>query len=292
MAASPRYAARLDRRALHRLRTSVLARDVALAGAVSLVLGLIRLGAPSFWIDEAFTAQEIHFSFVHKVDVQYHVLHLVLLQPWAAVFGTSEWALRLPSVFGAMLAVGLLVVLGNKLFERRVALIAGLLLATSPFLVMWSQQARAYSTFLALVVLAMLLLLRALERGTRGAWALFGLAFSVVVVWQPASGVEMVPAYAALLIQRRDRVLPHGLLAAVVVAAIAVPWAAVTAMRSTGEGVAINWLKFPTAEAVVRAALDNSGAAGLGLLLAVVGLWVLRRSDRSELAVWFGAWAF
>ena len=282
----------IDRGALHRLRTSVLARDIAIATSVSLVLGLIRLGAPSFWIDEAFTAQEIHFSFVHKVDVQYHVLHLVLLQPWAAVFGTSEWALRLPSVFGAMLAVGLLVVLGNKLFDRRVALISGLLLATSPFLVMWSQQARAYSMFVALVVLAMLLLLRALERGTRGAWAVFGLAFSALLVWQPASGVEMVPAYAALLIQRRERVLPHGLLAAVVVAAIGVPWAAVTAMRSTGEGVAINWLKFPSAEAVVRAVLDNSGAAGLGLLLAVVGLWVLRRTDRSDMAVWLGVWAF
>ena len=273
------------------MRASTVARDVALASAVSLVLGLIRLGAPSFWVDEAFTAAEMRYSLADKLDVQYHFLHLVLLEPWAAVFGSSEWALRLPSVLGAMLAVGLLVVVANKLFDRRVALVSGLLLATSPFLVMWSQQARAYSMFVALCLAAMLLLLRAFERGSRGAWAAFGVALSAVIVWQPASGFLMLPAYAVLVVQRRDRVLPHGLLAAVIVAVLAVPWAGVTAMRSTGEGVSINWIEFPTAEVAARAVLDVSGAAGLGVLLACVGLWVLRRTGRSDLAVWVGAWA-
>ena len=48
-------------------------------------------------------------------------------------------------------------------------------------------------------------------------------------------------------------------------------------MRSTGEGVSINWIDFPTAE-VVRAIPDVFGAVGLGPLLACIGLWVLHRS--------------
>ena len=207
--------ARSNLRVLVRLRTSALARDVVLASAVSLVLGLIRLGAPSFWEDEAFTWAEMQYSLAKKLDVQLHFLHLVLIEPWAALAGTSEWALRFPSVVGAMVSVGLLVVLANKLFDRRVALVSGLLLATSPFFVKWSQQARAYSMFVALCLIAMLLLLRAFERNSRGAWAVFGLALSAVIVWHPVSGCLVLPAYAVFIVQRRDRFLPHGLLSAV-----------------------------------------------------------------------------
>jgi mannosyltransferase len=274
---------------LVRLRTSILARDVAIAAAVSLLLGLIRLGAPSFWVDESFTWAEMQYSLAKKLDVQLHFLHLVLIEPWAALAGTSEWALRFPSVLGAMASVGLLVVLANKLFDQRVALVSGLLLATSPFFVKWSQQARAYSMFVALCVVAMLLLLRAFERDSRRAWAVFGLALSVVIVWHPVSGFLALPAYAVYIVQRRDRFLPHGLLSAVMVAILAVPWAATTAMRSR---VQMGWIDFPTPAVGAHAVLDVSGAAGLGLLLACVGFWVLlRRTGRSDLAVWLGAWA-
>ena len=179
-------------------------------------------------------------------------------------------------------------VLANKLFDRRVALVSGLLLATSPFFVKWSQQARAYSMFVALCLIAMLLLLRAFERNSRGAWAVFGLALSAVIVWHPVSGFLVLPAYAVFIVQRRERFLPHGLLSAVIVAILAVPWAATTAMRSR---VQMGWIEFPTPAVAARAVLDVSGAAGLGLLLACVGFWVLRRTGRSDLAVWLGAWA-
>jgi mannosyltransferase len=215
----------------------------------------------------------------------------VLLKPWVLVAGTSEWALRLPSVVGLMLACGLLVVLARRFFDRRVALVSGVLLAVSPFLVKWSQQARGYSLGLAVTLLSTLLLVRALDRGSRGAWAVYGIAFSAVVVWHPVLGVLLAPAHAVLVSQRRDRFLPHGLLAAVLVAALAVPWAAVVAMRSTGEGVAMNWLTFPSVREAAWALLDVSGMWGLGLVLALGGLWALARTTR-DLAAWLGVWAF
>ena len=55
---------------------------------------------------------------------------------------------------------------------------AGCLLATSPYFVKWSQQARAYPFLAAAAIVATLLLLRALERDGRAAWALYGLAFT------------------------------------------------------------------------------------------------------------------
>jgi mannosyltransferase len=265
--------------------------QVTVVAGVALVLGLIRLGTASFWVDEAFTESEMRRSLVDTISAQYHLLYYWIERPWAAVAGTSEWALRFPSVLGAMLAGSLMLVLGRRLFDPWVGLVSGLLVVTSPFVVQWSQQTRGYTMLLALVIGTTLLLLRALERRSRLAWAVYGLAFTAVVVWQPVSGVLLFPAHALLAAQRRENVLPHGLLAAVVIGALAVPWAAVTAMRSTGEGVVMNWLKFPTEWAIVRGVLDVSGASGVGLVLAVVGLVVLRRRGDRDLGLWLGVWA-
>lgn len=276
---------------LARVGVSSLAVDVVIASGVALVVGLIRLGRPSFWMDESLTALEIQWSYARALD-GYYWLYYSIEKPWAALAGSSEAALRFPSVLGTMVACALLVVLGHKLLDRRIALVAGVLLASNPFIVKWSQQARGYTLLLAVSLVAILLLLRALERGTRGAWALYGLAFSAVIVWHPPAGVVLAPTHLLLVSQRRDRVLPHGLAAAVVIVALGVPWAAQIAMRSTGEGIVMNWLKFPTPEVTARALLDVSGAAGLVLLVALGGLWLLHRAGDTDRAFWLATWAF
>ena len=272
---------------LARVRESSLTVDLAIVGAVALVLGLIRLGTPSLWVDEAFTALAVRETLINPLD-QYHWLYYAVLTPWTALVGESEWALRMPSVFAAMLACGLLVVLGRRLFDRRVGLVAGLLLATSPFLVMWSQQARAYSFVAAAGILATLLLVVALDRGTRPAWAGYGLAFSLVFALHPVSALVLVPAHALLAARRRERLLPHGLLAPCVIVVLGIPWAVARAKQTP----AFDWLERPTVDVALSTLLDVSGAAGMGAALAVVGLVVLWRSGRVDPAVWIGAWAF
>ena len=273
---------------IDRVRAHALALDVALVGVVALVLGLIRLGTPSLWLDETLTATG---NPVATFTDGYHWLYYSLEWPWRHLVGSSEWDLRFPSVVGSMVACGLLVVLGNRLFGRWVGLVSGLLLATSPFVVKWSQQARGYTLLLAASLVATLLLLRALERGTRGAWAAYGLAFALVVVWHPVGGFLLAPAQLVLAAERRERVRPHGLLAAVIVMVLGVPWAAQIALRSTGKGVAMDWLTRPSPGTAAHAFLDVSGAAGLGVLLAGLGLWVLSRRSERDLAVWLGTWA-
>jgi mannosyltransferase len=264
-----------------------LVRDVAVVSGLALVLGLVRLGTPSFWVDEAFTAHAVRDTLVNPID-QYHWLYYGLLKPWSLVTGTSEWALRLPSVFAAMVACGLLVVLGRRFLERRVALVGGLLLATSPFLVKWSQQARSYSLVLAAGILATLLLLRALERGSRAAWAIYGLAFSLVFVLQPVSALVLVPAHLVPIARGRATILPHGLVAPCILVVLGVPWAFARAKQTPPQ----DWLPRPSSGVALNTLLDVSGIAGLGLALAIVGLVVLRHTGRSDLGVWLGTWAF
>lgn len=277
---------------LDRVGSGTLAVDLSLVSLVVLVLGVIRLGTPSFWVDEAFTAERTEQPYTELIE-GYHWLYQTIVNTWTLAAGTSEWALRFPSVLGAMLACGLLVVLARMLFPRLVGLLAGLLLATSPFLVKWSQQARGYTFVAALAVLATVLLLRALQRGSRGAWALYGLAFAAVVVWHPVAGFVLLPSHVVLMAQRRERLMPHALLAALIVLALGVTWAAQLLERSTGEGPqGLGWLKAPSAEGAARTLVDVSGAAGLGVVLAVGGLVVLWRAGRGDVSLWLGAWAF
>ena len=291
--AAPIPAASVDSSQL-RVRVPSLAVSVAIASGTALVLGLVRLGTPSLWFDEGYTADAAHQSPTWWFDNdQYHVLYDGLMRLWTPVVGESEWALRLPSVLGAATAAALIVVLARKLFDGWVPLLSGVFLATSPFLVKWSQQARSYMLLVALSLGVMLLLLRALERGTRGAWALYGAGVAALVVGHAVAGLLVIPAHVVLILQRRERVLPHGLLAAVIACAVAVPWAATIAMRSTGAGVGMNWLTAPSVTTVMHAVLDVSGIGGLGLLLALAGLVVLvRRGRRPDLALWLGVWAF
>jgi mannosyltransferase len=191
-----------------------------------------------------------------------------------------------------MFASALLVVLARQLFDRRVALVSGLFLATSPYVVKWSQQARVYPFLAALGIVATLLLLRALERGTRGAWALYGIAYTGLLVTHAVVGLLLIPAHAVLIAQRRERVLPHGLLAGVVVVGIGVPWVAQLALRTSDEMSETAWIPYPSVAYVAGGLMGVSGAAGLGLLLAGLGLWVLGRAGDGRLAVWLGSWAF
>src|SRR3990172_721717 len=168
---------RLDGTLIDRLRASTLALDIAIVSGVSLVLGLIRLGTPALWFDEAYTYRQINRSYIEQFE-GYQPFYYWILKPWTSVAGVWEWALRFPSVVGAMLACALLVVLARKLFERWVALLSGLFLATSPFFVKWSQQARVYPLLAAAGLVATLLLLRALERGSRPACAVYAIPYT------------------------------------------------------------------------------------------------------------------
>jgi mannosyltransferase len=272
-------------------RSRSLVVDIALVGGVALVLGSIRLGGPALWYDEAYTYRQINKGYLEQFE-GYQPFYYWIVKPWTALAGDSEWAMRFPSVVGAMLAAALLVVLARKIFSRRVALLSGLFLACSPYFVKWSQQARAYPLLAAGSLLVTLFLLRALERGTRGSWAVCGIAYGFLLVSHALVGLLLLPALAALVVARRDRVLPHGLLAGLLVAAIGVPWVAQLAMRTDDEASETAWIPYPSAQYAASALLGVSGMIGLGVLFAAIGAWFLWRDGRGSIAGWLLAWAF
>ena len=78
------------------------------------------------------------------LGLYYGVLHV-----WLSVAGSSELAVRLPSVLGAVLAVALVADTARLLGGPRAAALSGLLLASSPLVATYGLDARPYALELA-----------------------------------------------------------------------------------------------------------------------------------------------
>jgi len=111
----------------------------------------------SFWLDEATSGLVVRNFNLGEIITKFSPgdfhppLYYLILKIWSYVFGTSEIALRMPSVIFGILTIYLVYLIGKELFNKKVGLIAGALLATSGLHVYYSQEARMYSLVALLV---------------------------------------------------------------------------------------------------------------------------------------------
>ncbi|MCX7681522.1 MAG: glycosyltransferase family 39 protein [Anaerolineae bacterium] len=98
-------------------------------------------------------------------------LYYFILRGWIALAGTTEYGMRFLSLACGTLAVSLAYVLGRRLFDRRSGLLAALLVATSPYLTWYGQEAKMYALVLVQAMLALYALRRALDGGGWHWWA-------------------------------------------------------------------------------------------------------------------------
>ncbi len=146
---------------------------------VAFLLRTLTLGGQSLWRDEV---DAIRFSDWPPAELLRGLfqhghngpLFFLALRPWRAITGNSEFALRYPSALMGSLAIPLGFVLARQLgFSRRAGVLLGLLLATSPYLVWYGQEAKMYALLVVLVTLAFIAYLRALSGAGRRWWITF-----------------------------------------------------------------------------------------------------------------------
>jgi len=109
-------------------------------------------------------------------------LYFLLLRPWLALVGQTEFAARYSSLFFGVLAVPLTWVVGRRLAGRSVAAVGAALAALSPYLVWYAQELKMYSLVLALGLLSGYLYLRALDEG-RWQWWLGHVAITSLLMY-------------------------------------------------------------------------------------------------------------
>ena len=189
------------------------------------------------WVDEAISVSQAQLPLgrmladVRTTDV-HPPLHHVLLWFTVRIFGTSEFAVRLPSLVAGVALVPVMAWAGRVVYDRRTGWIAAIIAAVAPFGVWYSQEARMYSLFMLLAVLAVGAQVQALRSGRLRDWALFGLATAALIWTQYFAllpvAVQLVALAVALWHERRNperrrALLIGGLVAAAIVAALLAP---------------------------------------------------------------------
>jgi hypothetical protein len=97
-------------------------------------------------------------------------LYFLMLRGWLGLSGSSEFALRFLSLAFGVISIALIFVLGKRLFNRAIGLIAAILLAFSAYQVWYSQEAKMYTLITMLSLAAIYFLRRGIEDGQRKFW--------------------------------------------------------------------------------------------------------------------------
>jgi mannosyltransferase len=144
------------------------------------ILRFTTLGTQSYWYDEAVTIGLVQHSFHGMLGALPHSestppVYYVLAWAWSRLFGTGEAGLRsLSAVFGTA-TVPATYAAARSFVSPRSSLIAAALIAVSPFLVWYSQEARAYALLALLGAVSLACLRRAAEQPASrwpAAWAI------------------------------------------------------------------------------------------------------------------------
>lgn len=227
------------------------------ATVLALGLGLWRLGRRSFWYDEAFTVGIVDRPFG---DVLWRITHWEVNQsPYYLLFtgwfrlGDSDAFLRFLSVLFAVAAVPAIFLLGRRIADARVGAVAAVLLALHPLAVQWGQQLRAYSMVLFGVIVATILLLRAVERPEDPRRAILYAVVAAVTIYTQFFALLVVLAHLGWVALLRP--VPRRVVAASV-AAIGVLILPLGWYLATYSGDPLAW---------VADATDNLGAVARGL---------------------------
>jgi uncharacterized membrane protein len=113
-------------------------------------------------------------------DPQHPPLYFVMQRFWMQMFGSSIFASRLLAVLLSVLGLPLMYGLAMELFNSRLAsLLATVLLALSPFDMLFAQTARQYGLLTAMTIGSSWFLLRAMRKTTWQAWSLYGLSLAI-----------------------------------------------------------------------------------------------------------------
>jgi 4-amino-4-deoxy-L-arabinose transferase-like glycosyltransferase len=158
---------------------------------IGALLRFYHLNYNSLWLDEAATYSYSQKSILEiwsfttgtsttggefSPPLFFWIEHIMLL------FGNNEFILRLiPAMLGA-LTIPLFYLIGKEVMDQNLGLIAAALLCASPFHLYYSQEARAYTSVLFFVSLALICYLRAYRSHELKYWTLFGIC-SALAFW-------------------------------------------------------------------------------------------------------------
>jgi mannosyltransferase len=172
-------------------RASRRVSGVALAvGGITLVGFALRMAnfSQGLFGDELSTAWVLSGRSLGQV---LHVVHsddeitppFFFVLAWlTAKLGSNPDLIRLPSLIAGTVSIPMVFLVGRRTVGEMAGVVGAAVFALSPFLIYYSTEARSYALMIALVLGAILAMLRALESNGRLAWAAYALCAALAML--------------------------------------------------------------------------------------------------------------
>ena len=263
---------------------------------VGLVLRLINLGH-SYWGDETVTVRLLRespwYMFRHGIPGNESTppLYYLMASMWSRLFGTGEFAVRSLTAIIGVATVAVAYPIGVELRSRRAGLILASLVAVSPLMLWFSQDARSYALLILLTSLALLFFAQALRTASSKSIWLWAFASAAALTAHYFAAFVLLPEALILLFSRRTRsraVWPSALVAFIGIALLPL------LLFQASHAGNISWIKFLRLTDWLKLTLQffDTGSWALSFLLlaavtaAIAGIvgyaFVAHRIDRRE----------
>jgi 4-amino-4-deoxy-L-arabinose transferase-like glycosyltransferase len=239
----------IPRPALPRLREAAIrlsAEGWIVCGLViaAAVIRVLVIDNQSYWADEALTAYEAGLPLGSMLNVVLHVettppLYFLLIWVWGHAFGTGAVALRSVSTLAGIAVVPLAYLCGRELASRRAGVLAAAFVAVNPFLIWYSQEARAYMLLVAFSGASFLWFARARREPSRRNLAWWAIWSSLALMTHFFAGFLVAAEALGLLWTVRTRLVAAAVAVTAAVQAAMLPFALVDTGHGTGWIVAI-----------------------------------------------------
>ena len=245
--------------------------------AAGTVLRLHLLTKRDLWVDEAssvFMAGLPWRDFWQALwDFQGNMgLYYFLFRGWLHL-GDSEAIVRGLSVLFGVALIPAIYLLGKHLFSRNAAIAGAALSAVNIFQIRYSQEARAYSLVMLLVVLSTYFFVRALESPNRKRYWVGYVFISALGIYAHLFVYLVIAAHWLSLGYTRLRLLPCKtlLLAAAGFILLTIPINAFI-LRDQGQ---LNWVPRPTTRMVLEFSKFFTGNGGIALVGAYAAMCLI-----------------
>jgi len=207
--------------------------DPLLLGLLAAAVSSIGSWIPSKWNDEAATqtaaARTLSqlWQMMHHVDAV-HGTYYAFMHFWIIAFGTSNFALRAPSLIAVGAACAGVVVLGKRLGTRRIAIYSAIVFMILPRVTWMGIEARSYALTALVAVWLTIVLVRVVDRRREQWWAVYAALAAVGVMLNVYLALLVIAHGVALLSARRRLTQPVRLfvwwaMSAAVAAVLALP---------------------------------------------------------------------
>jgi len=124
---------------------------ILLLSIVGFIFRIYFLGEQSFWIDEAFSVNAAKGIMAHGyplldsgVVYSRAILNTYIIAFFMQIFGETQFSARLVSVLFGTLMIPLMYYFGKELGNKKIGIIAAVLVTFSVWEIAWSRQARMY----------------------------------------------------------------------------------------------------------------------------------------------------